>query len=56
MTIGDVAMEHWKIYGRNFYSRHDYEGVDSDKANEVYAGVKQVLPCHHSTLGMVQID
>lgn len=31
LTIGDVAMDHWKTYGRNFYSRHDYEGVDTDK-------------------------
>ncbi|MEM1281737.1 MAG: alpha-D-glucose phosphate-specific phosphoglucomutase, partial [Cyanobacteria bacterium P01_H01_bin.152] len=24
---------HWATYGRNFYSRHDYEAVESDRAN-----------------------
>ena len=28
-------MEHWKEYGRNYYSRYDYEGVDADAADKV---------------------
>ena len=28
-----IVTEHWATYGRNYYSRHDYEGVDSDRAN-----------------------
>jgi phosphoglucomutase len=32
-SVEAIAKEHWQIYGRNFYSRHDYEGVDSDRAN-----------------------
>merc|ERR1711862_468306 len=31
----DVANEHWKIYGRNYYARYDYEGVDKPKAEEM---------------------
>jgi phosphoglucomutase len=27
---GDRA-RHWAEYGRNYYSRHDYEGVDTDR-------------------------
>ena len=26
---------HWKSYGRNYYCRYDYEGVDSGAANAV---------------------
>ncbi len=26
--VADIVREHWARYGRNFYSRHDYEGVD----------------------------
>jgi len=31
----DIANEHWKIYGRNYYARYDYEGVDKPKAEEM---------------------
>jgi len=29
----DVVTKHWETYGRNYYSRHDYEEVESDRAN-----------------------
>lgn len=32
-SVESIVKEHWQLYGRNFYSRHDYEGVDSDRAN-----------------------
>merc|ERR1712110_983586 len=35
VSVEDVAMEHWKTYGRNYYARHDYEGVDKAKAEEM---------------------
>lgn len=28
-SVEDIVRAHWKKYGRNFYSRHDYEAVDS---------------------------
>merc|ERR1712003_85070 len=35
VSAEDVAMEHWKTYGRNYYARYDYEGVDKPKAEEM---------------------
>ena len=35
VTVEDVVKEHWAKYGRNYYTRYDYEGVDSDKADAV---------------------
>ena len=32
-SVERILTEHWKEYGRNYYSRHDYENVDTDKAN-----------------------
>jgi len=32
MSVEDVANEHWKIYGRNYYALYDYEGVDKPAA------------------------
>ncbi len=31
--VADIVREHWAKYGRNYYSRHDYEGIDSAAAN-----------------------
>jgi phosphoglucomutase len=34
-SVNDVVMAHWAEYGRNVYSRHDYEGIATDAANGV---------------------
>jgi phosphoglucomutase len=31
--VSQILAEHWARYGRDYYSRHDYEGIDSDAAN-----------------------
>jgi phosphoglucomutase len=38
-----LATEHWTRFGRNYYARHDYEGVDSDTANLLMAELKDSL-------------
>jgi len=30
--VADILSDHWATYGRNYYSRHDYEGVDAAAA------------------------
>jgi phosphoglucomutase len=35
ITVEDVVRSHWKIYGRNYYSRYDYEEVDADAAKKL---------------------
>jgi phosphoglucomutase len=35
MSVREVAEDHWKTYGRNYYTRHDYEAVKSDAANKL---------------------
>ena len=32
-AVADMMTVHWSEFGRNYYSRHDYEGVETDKAN-----------------------
>ena len=32
-SVAEIVRGHWAEYGRNYYSRHDYEEVDSDAAN-----------------------
>ena len=31
--VAAIVQDHWQRFGRNYYSRHDYEGVDSAAAN-----------------------
>ncbi len=38
--VADLVKAHWRVYGRNFYSRHDYEGVDSDSADGLMAHLR----------------
>lgn len=32
-SVTGMVQKHWAHFGRNYYSRHDYEGIDSDRAN-----------------------
>lgn len=34
-SVGDTVKDHWKKYGRNYYSRHDYVNIDSKRAEEL---------------------
>ncbi|XP_067315913.1 phosphoglucomutase-1 [Pseudorasbora parva] len=34
-SVEDIMKEHWQRFGRNFFTRYDYEEVDSDAANKM---------------------
>ena len=40
-SVADIVREHWRIYGRNYYSRHDYEAIDSAAAEELMAALRR---------------
>ena len=39
-SVEEIVKNHWAEYGRNVYSRHDYEAVPSEIANNVMAHIK----------------
>jgi len=39
-SVEAIVTEHWQKFGRNYYSRHDYEGVDSAAAAQVLQTVR----------------
>jgi phosphoglucomutase len=43
-SVAEVMAEHWQRFGRHYYSRHDYEAIDSDAAQGLYGRVKGMLP------------
>ena len=40
VSVEQIVTEHWALYGRNFYSRHDYEGVDAKGAGEMVEHIR----------------
>ena len=43
-SVQQIAREHWARYGRNYYTRHDYEEVDSAAAADLMKAVEVQLP------------
>ncbi len=43
LSVNNIVNEHWRKFGRNFYSRHDYEEVDSKIANTIAADLRDRL-------------
>ena len=39
----EIVAKHWQTYGRNYYSRHDYEEVASDRANALVGELRDKL-------------
>ena len=42
--VEKIVREHWRRFGRNVYSRHDFEGIETAKADELMAQLRQKLP------------
>jgi phosphoglucomutase len=42
--VDAIAREHWARFGRNYYARHDYEGIETAGANALMDGLKAALP------------
>ena len=40
LSVEEIVMKHWAEYGRNVYSRHDYEAIPTEAANGVMAHIK----------------
>jgi len=56
-SVEDIVKEHWQTYGRNYYSRHDYEGVASDRANTLMGNLREALPTlKGKSLGSYTVD
>ncbi|RED14396.1 alpha-D-glucose phosphate-specific phosphoglucomutase [Pontivivens insulae] len=42
-SVADILAAHWASFGRHYYSRHDYEGVDAAAANAMVADLRDRL-------------
>ncbi|KAL3524214.1 hypothetical protein ACH5RR_017048 [Cinchona calisaya] len=42
-SVSDVVKEHWATYGRNFFSRYDYEECESEGANKMVEYLRDLV-------------
>lgn len=43
-SVQEIVRAHWAQFGRNYYSRHDYEEVDADAAAGLIDALRKRLP------------
>jgi phosphoglucomutase len=43
-SVESVVREHWGMFGRNYYTRHDYEGIDKAAAEGLMEHLRGMLP------------
>ncbi|MDO7835166.1 alpha-D-glucose phosphate-specific phosphoglucomutase [Sphingobium sp. HBC34] len=42
-SVAAIMADHWATYGRNYYARHDYEGIDKDCADALMVALRGKL-------------
>ena len=40
-SVADIVQQHWRRFGRDYYTRHDYEAVASDGAQAMVEALRQ---------------
>ena len=43
LPVATIVREHWAQYGRDYFTRHDYESVDSDNAHQMIDRLRLAL-------------
>ena len=43
-AVSEILAAHWQEYGRNYYSRHDFEALDTQTANTMLDELRAKLP------------
>ncbi|CAL1288759.1 unnamed protein product [Larinioides sclopetarius] len=43
MSVEEILLEHWQKFGRNFFTRYDYENCDAEPCNKMIAELEGVM-------------
>lgn len=43
VSVAEIVADHWRQYGRNYYARHDYEGLEEAAAGALMASLRERL-------------
>lgn len=44
LSVAEILREHWQRFGRSYYQRHDYEGLNAEAAGQMLAALREKLP------------
>ncbi len=44
VSVKDIVLTHWQKYGRNYYTRHDFEAVEPEGAHRMMRALEEKLP------------
>ena len=59
-SLADIVNEHWAEYGRTFFTRHDYEAIDTDRAatlmEELQAGLDSLAGTEAAGIAIAAAD
>ena len=58
-SVATVVRDHWSRYGRDFYTRHDYEGLTREQGERIVDTLRRkldVLPGTRTEAGLVVAD
>ncbi len=42
-SVATIVREHWQRFGRHYYTRHDYEEIETDRAEELMTRLRAAL-------------
>lgn len=42
-SVEEIVTQHWKKFGRHYYIRYDYEGIDTESANKLFDTLRSKL-------------
>lgn len=42
-SVREIAQQHWATHGRNYYTRHDYEAIDGERAKALMSELDERL-------------
>ncbi len=49
-SVSEVVQDHWQRFGRSYYQRHDYEGLELNAATEMLEALRNKLPTLTGTM------
>jgi phosphoglucomutase len=56
-SVEEIVQQHWQRFGRNFYTRYDYEGIDTTAANDLMTHLEaRLTELQGTTLNGYSID
>ncbi len=56
-SVETIVREHWRLYGRNYYTRHDYEGIDNEAATSLMQNLEtQITQLAGKSFGEYQVE